>query len=131
LFSKISKHDSGITIGDILSIFDGLCELKGLVYIMTTNHIDFLDPALIRSGRVTKRIKLEKMAKPEIIEMLKYYFVDNDISNDTVSKSQDLRTKMNVINKIGDKFNKKIKPSQMEELCGTKNLTQIFGHSLE
>lgn len=49
-----------------------ICELTGLVYIMTTNHIDMLDPALIRPGRITCTIELKDMNKYVLTEMLKY-----------------------------------------------------------
>ena len=39
-------------LSDLLEAFDGVLEMKGRMLIMTTNHVEKLDPALIRPGRV-------------------------------------------------------------------------------
>jgi chaperone BCS1 len=46
-----------INLSDVLNTFDGLLAPSGRVLIMTTNHLEKLDPALIRPGRAD--IKLE------------------------------------------------------------------------
>jgi hypothetical protein len=121
-FSKVTKHESGITIGDLLSIFDGICELNDLVYIVTTNHVDYLDPALIRSGRITKRIKMGKMLEQEIKDMLNYYYVQNNIYNENNGEID----KTKIITNLSKKLDGKIKPSKLEELCNTCKISEIM-----
>lgn len=63
-----------LTLSGILNALDGVLELNGAIVIMTTNHIHKLDPALIRSGRVTMRINLKKMRKTEANELIYRFF---------------------------------------------------------
>ncbi len=46
--------EDGITLDDLLNIFDGTLEIPGRMLSITTNHIDMIDPALIRPGRIDK-----------------------------------------------------------------------------
>jgi chaperone BCS1 len=46
-----------ISLSALLNVIDGVASAEGRVLIMTTNHIEKLDAALIRPGRVDKKIK--------------------------------------------------------------------------
>jgi len=48
-----------ISLSALLNILDGVASQEGRVLIMTTNHIEKLDEALIRPGRVDMRIKFD------------------------------------------------------------------------
>jgi hypothetical protein len=80
--------DMPINIGDILTIFDGICEYDGMVYVMTTNRKEILEPALYRPGRVTLDIELNEMHMPEIEEMLISYYGNHKRING-LAKSMD------------------------------------------
>lgn len=42
-------------------MLDGVVDTPGRIVVMTTNHVDVLDPALIRPGRIDKKICLDYM----------------------------------------------------------------------
>lgn len=44
--------ERGVTLSGLLNGLDGIATPHGIVTIMTTNHFDKLDPALVRPGRV-------------------------------------------------------------------------------
>ena len=44
----------------LLNILDGNIETPGRILIATTNHIDYIDPAVIRPGRFDKIIQIMK-----------------------------------------------------------------------
>ncbi|QKX63174.1 uncharacterized protein TRUGW13939_10343 [Talaromyces rugulosus] len=46
----------GLTLSGLLNAIDGVSSQEGRVLIMTTNHIEHLDAALIRPGRVDRKI---------------------------------------------------------------------------
>jgi chaperone BCS1 len=48
-----------ISLSALLNILDGVASQEGRILIMTTNHIEKLDEALIRPGRVDMKIKFD------------------------------------------------------------------------
>jgi chaperone BCS1 len=48
-----------ISLSALLNVIDGVASQEGRVLIMTTNHIDKLDDALIRPGRVDMTVKFD------------------------------------------------------------------------
>ncbi|KAI0112473.1 BCS1 N terminal-domain-containing protein [Nemania sp. FL0031] len=56
--SKTSKSGNGrLSLSGLLNILDGVASQEGRILIMTTNHIEKLDKALIRPGRVDMTIE--------------------------------------------------------------------------
>jgi chaperone BCS1 len=49
---------TGVTLSGLLNALDGVSSRDGRVLFMTTNHPERLDPALIRPGRVDRKIEL-------------------------------------------------------------------------
>ncbi|KAK2052518.1 hypothetical protein LY76DRAFT_630014 [Colletotrichum caudatum] len=54
---RSSKPHRTVSLSGLLNVLDGVASQEGQVLIMTTNHIEHLDEALIRSGRVDKKIE--------------------------------------------------------------------------
>jgi mitochondrial chaperone BCS1 len=50
--SKEGDKKSGVTLSGLLNVLDGMLSPSGAIFIMTTNHAEKLDPALLRPGRV-------------------------------------------------------------------------------
>lgn len=50
--SLMQKDDEPITLDDLLNLWDGIRETPGRILVITSNHYDKLDPALIRPGRI-------------------------------------------------------------------------------
>jgi chaperone BCS1 len=51
-----NKTPQGISLSALLNIIDGVASSEGRILVMTTNHIEQLDPALLRPGRVDMTI---------------------------------------------------------------------------
>lgn len=82
----IKNHHERLSLDTLLTVLDGMIEMRGRVIVATTNFIDKIDDALVREGRFDIKIKLEKFTCEEIRELLKkMYRPDNeDIINNTV-----------------------------------------------
>ena len=72
--NKDKSNSEKIIMADILEILDGYCFLLDCIIIMTTNHIDKLDSALIRSGRMDHKIEFLNAEPNQIQEIIKYFY---------------------------------------------------------
>ena len=58
---------NGLSRSGLLNAIDGVVAADARILIMTTNHVDKLDPALIRPGRVDVKICLPLASKYQVI----------------------------------------------------------------
>jgi hypothetical protein len=70
-----------ITLNHLLNILDGVIEHFGRIIIMTTNHIEKIDSALMRPGRFDSVIEFKHCSSKTITTMINHIFLlnDNDI----------------------------------------------------
>merc|ERR1712079_453931 len=54
------EEKTEIKLSDLLEAFDGVLEMNGRMMVMTTNHLEKLDPALIRPGRVNLSLEFKR-----------------------------------------------------------------------
>jgi chaperone BCS1 len=57
--SVTDREAKGVTMSGMLNVLDGVATPHGQVAILTTNHVQNLDPAIIRAGRVDLRLTLD------------------------------------------------------------------------
>ncbi|KAG6411794.1 hypothetical protein SASPL_129878 [Salvia splendens] len=64
-----------ITLSGLLNFTDGLWSCCGSerIFVFTTNHIEKLDPALLRSGRMDMHIHMSYCSLPALNILLKNY----------------------------------------------------------
>jgi SpoVK/Ycf46/Vps4 family AAA+-type ATPase len=72
--SFFKPNPDQLSLSGLLNVLDGVVDTPGRIVIMTTNHPEMLDPALIRPGRVDKKLMLGFMRSEDIISMLELYF---------------------------------------------------------
>lgn len=63
-----------ITLDDILNLWDGIRETPGRIMIITSNHYDKLDAALVRPGRIDMTLELKNADRTIIGDMYKHLF---------------------------------------------------------
>jgi chaperone BCS1 len=68
----------------LLNILDGVASEEGRVVIMTTNHIESLDKAIIRPGRVDLKIELGLADKAMITELFSSTYQTSDAITDNM-----------------------------------------------
>eukprot|EP01097_Dermamoeba_algensis_P006804 TRINITY_DN423_c0_g2_i1.p1 TRINITY_DN423_c0_g2~~TRINITY_DN423_c0_g2_i1.p1 ORF type:complete len:271 (-),score=85.81 TRINITY_DN423_c0_g2_i1:981-1694(-) len=65
---------SGLTFSGFLNAIDGVGSPDGKIFIMTTNHLEKLDPALVRPGRVDKKIEFKLANRQQMKDLfIKFY----------------------------------------------------------
>jgi chaperone BCS1 len=75
------------TLSGLLNVLDGVASSEGRIILMTTNFIDRLDAALLRPGRIDKKIYLGKLERPAAKEMfLRMYKSDKHIEGTASSR---------------------------------------------
>eukprot|EP00775_Hariotina_reticulata_P004999 gene4999-5240_t len=63
-----------LNLAGLLNVLDGVVDTPGRLVIMTTNHPERLDPALIRPGRINKQVYMGNIAAAEALRMVQHYF---------------------------------------------------------
>merc|ERR1712164_114900 len=71
---KMSSSSDKLDLSGLLNVLDGVVDCPNRILIMTTNHPEKLDPALIRPGRIDKKLHLGYMRGPEAADMVSHYF---------------------------------------------------------
>lgn len=74
------QQPTGITLNVMLNCLDGLLTKHGMITIATTNHVEKLDSALIRPGRMDKRVEFKNSSKEQAEAYYKKFFPDEDPS---------------------------------------------------
>jgi chaperone BCS1 len=67
------NHD-GVTLSGLLNLLDGFFAPTGVLFMMTTNRIEALDPALLRPGRIDYRLYLGKASDSQTMELFQRFF---------------------------------------------------------
>ncbi|KAK3845728.1 MAG: BCS1 N terminal-domain-containing protein [Linnemannia gamsii] len=90
-FAKRDKTQEGfqsmVTFSGLLNALDGVASSEGRIIFMTTNHIEVLDPALIRPGRVDLREYVGDATPSQIRKMFKRFYEQEDVLADKFVKS--------------------------------------------
>jgi ATP-dependent 26S proteasome regulatory subunit len=65
---------SSITLSGLLNVIDGVFSSHGRILIMTTNHPEILDDALIRPGRIDCKFLFDECDKEQIGKLYEMFF---------------------------------------------------------
>lgn len=106
MFAKRKLRDK-ISFSTFLNCLDGVFYKHGLIVIMTTNHVEKLDPALIRSGRIDFKAEI---INPRFEQVKSYIELFYERSLD-ISK---------------DGYNSLFPMSEIQNICLDSNLDQII-----
>ena len=67
----VSDNHSGLNLSDILNVMDGLYTPEGAICFFTTNHIEKLDKAFLRDGRMDCKIEMNDLDNKIANQMIK------------------------------------------------------------
>lgn len=69
-----ARPDMKLTFSGLLNALDGVATSDGRIMFVTTNHIDRLDPALIRPGRIDVHIEIGQPDREQIVRLYQRFF---------------------------------------------------------
>jgi chaperone BCS1 len=64
----------GVTLSGLLNVLDGFHAPNDVLFMMTTNKIEALDPALLRPGRIDYRLYLGVASEQQRVELYRRFF---------------------------------------------------------
>jgi chaperone BCS1 len=68
------SSQNGVTLSGLLNVLDGFYAPTGVLFVMTTNHVEKLDRALLRPGRIDYRLYLGKASDWQKLELYRRFF---------------------------------------------------------
>jgi ATP-dependent 26S proteasome regulatory subunit len=71
-------NGKGLTLTGILNALDGFMSHDGSIILMTTNHRDVLDPALIRPGRVDFEEEFRTATESQLRRLYQRFFPNSN-----------------------------------------------------
>jgi hypothetical protein len=64
----------GVTLSGLLNVLDGFHAPENVIFVMTTNEMEALDPALLRAGRIDYRLFMGEAAESQKAELYCRFF---------------------------------------------------------
>jgi chaperone BCS1 len=87
--------ESGLTFSGLLNALDGVASSEGRIIVMTTNHLDKLDPALIRPGRADVKLWFGNATADQAQRLFERFFPGHgDLARDFAGRVTDRHCSM-------------------------------------
>jgi mitochondrial chaperone BCS1 len=78
ILTTSSRYQSGITFSGFLNALDGVASGEERIVFMTTNHVEQLDPALIRPGRVDLTELIDDAVPEQARTLFSHFYAGNE-----------------------------------------------------
>lgn len=98
-----------LRVSGLLDALNGILDSPNRIVVMTTNHIQHLDPAVVRPGVVTLKLHMGVFDEDTALEMIHHYF--RHLNPETEKKIVDVIQTLRVTSKRG------YSPAEIEQLC--------------
>eukprot|EP01066_Platyproteum_vivax_P016807 Platyproteum_vivax@DN7228_c0_g1_i1.p1 len=104
-----------LTLSGLLNVLDGVVDSPGRILVMTTNHPEKLDKALIRPGRINLKIELTYMTGECFVDMAEHY-LQVSLTKKEREEAEELMQEVNVT------------PAEVEQICAeVENFSDLVG----
>jgi hypothetical protein len=104
LMCELMKQEDQMDMSTLLNTMDGVIELDGIMLIISTNHKNKFDKAILRPGRIDYEHTFKNASLNIIKQMIKHKF---DLNNDDLLKYPE-------INEIRDNL---FSPAEIQSIC--------------
>jgi mitochondrial chaperone BCS1 len=87
IFEQRTKSDgvpngNSVTFSGLLNAIDGVAASEGRLLFMTTNHIEKLDPALVRPGRCDVKVFIGDADQEQAKKMFQRFFPESELAGE-------------------------------------------------
>jgi hypothetical protein len=98
----------GVTLSGLLNVLDGMVCGHGRVVVMTSNHADRLDPALVRPGRIDMQVLLGRASRRMIADMFALFFPSAD--------ADPLARQVDAVDAVGTRCDGRLTPAEISNV---------------
>jgi SpoVK/Ycf46/Vps4 family AAA+-type ATPase len=117
------KRNRKLTLSGLLNALDGPTATTGRLLFMTTNYINKLDPALIRSGRIDYEIEFKPVLSSQIKRLFQRFYLSYR-DGETETRQNNVNSE---IKSLAEKFADKVNDSGLSDLSAA----DIQGHLMK
>ena len=76
----------GVTLSGLLNAMDGMGSLEGVLFVLTTNHPEKLDKALMRPGRIDLMLEFPLPETQELVNIFRWMYSDIEEGVDAMAE---------------------------------------------
>lgn len=117
--AQVQSVPDELTLGEILTVLDGTMESPGRIVIMTSNHPETLDAALIRPGRIDVAVNFKNATLKQISEMYTAFY-DNPLDIEKIPECLDGQLSPAEVGQVLFRhFDELCETAVIEDLCCT------------
>lgn len=91
---------ANVTFSGLLNALDGVASAEERIVFLTTNHIELLDEALVRPGRVDMTVKLDNATESQTAHMWDRFYKDRDADGKLKAQFLDKMTERGFLGKL-------------------------------
>jgi len=120
LMKKFAKDR--LDVQGLLKVLTGLSTPEGRIVVMTTNHLERLDPRLYDPSVVNMKINMTNLSISHVLEMISHYYPDEELT------PEDARRITAALQAHGQTH---VNPARMERLCAECDALRTLVVALE
>lgn len=106
LLKDSASDNDKLNLASLLNVLDGVIDTPDRIVVLTTNHPEKLDPALIRPGRINRKVYLGNIKLSQAQAMMRHYF--------NAGSLLDAHTEQRLADVFVDDV---MSPAQLESMC--------------
>eukprot|EP00760_Papus_ankaliazontas_P002234 PhM_4_TR10904/c0_g1_i1/m.49327/K08900/BCS1; mitochondrial chaperone BCS1 len=119
------ENTDKLDLAGLLNVLDGVVDTPGRIVVMTTNHPEKLDPALIRPGRINLQLFLSYMTDEDFVRMVRHHYAEE------VTPEKEKKVMHTFLDKSGLDSQFEITPAEVEQLCAEHETIDSFIEGLK
>lgn len=117
------KRSDTLTVQGVLHALSGMYDCPGRIVILTTNHIEHLDPILLQPGVLTMTLHMDVFTPDCAMEMIRHYFSPE--LEGVADKDNHILTEMyGILTSLSARENQCFSPAEVEHLCAEHDTLQ-------